>query len=203
MKLLTDPDTFFTDTDVAEAVWKPAAIVLVSGALNLSAAAILVVRTSSATPQSRSALQLVGAGVGLLAGLFGVVFLWFLYSGVFHTLALLVDGSGEFRSMFLSVGWGYYPSIIEGVLTVATTVYVLLTVRGPEMAASVTAFVEAFQRAPAFDVLSALGVAFALWRGFVWTFAVKNSHDLSLRNAALVVAIPLAISVAWTVVGLL
>ena len=123
---------------------------------------------------------------------------WALYAGAFHAISAFVfDGRGSFGRTLSVTGWGFLPGIVgTGVTAVVSfTVYRSITIPAdPQRAAAVAARI---QSDPLVMLASALGIVFLLWQAFLWTFGVRHARGISLRDAAITVAIPVAVAFLW------
>jgi len=208
LSVLTDPDAFFRErSDDPSLLW-PAAIVLVIGLIGLVSGFIQ-------TQAMSDLMQFEGPGagiasafqtIGLIIGLIGAFVVWLLYSGVFHAISVVFDGEGDFSTTLSLVGYGYVPQVFSGIVSALITYY-RFNVVGYTTPDEMTA--EAFQEfsqevstGPLVALDGGLGLLFTLWSAFLWVFAMKYARDLETRDAAITVAVPVLISAALSVWGI-
>lgn len=206
--LLTDPDAFFRerspDTSLRGPVAVVAAVALVSavaGALQFSVMNQLFAELGGGAIVSL--IQLVTFGASLV----GPFVVWLIYAGVFQGISLVFDGDGEFSTTLALVGWGFLPSVFGALASLAINYY-RFEVQGVTLPAEVTAqSVQQFSRSiasgPLVALSAGLGIVFTLWSAFLWVFALKHARNLSVRDAALTVALPVLVGVALSGFGLL
>ena len=56
-----------------------------------------------------------------------------------------------------------------------------------------TQYIQQINSGPLVTLAAVLGIVFTLWSGLLWTFAVKHARQLSTRNAAITVVLPVLI----------
>lgn len=199
--LLTDPDGFFDRQGSDPSLKGPLVVIL----------AVVAVDAVAAVLQSRFMSRLfegAGAAGGFLAAIqaFTYIFVvagpfvvWLLYAGLFHAISVVFDGDGAFSTTAAFVGWGFVPSVLGSVAAAAINYY-RFNVRGIDVPAEFTQesmrrFNQALQTGPLVALSAALGIVFTLWSAFLWTFALKHARDLTVRQAALTVAVPVLVAV--------
>ncbi|MFB6140082.1 MAG: Yip1 family protein [Halosimplex sp.] len=206
--LLTDPDGFFGTRTPDPSVKGPIGVIVLIAAVNV-VASIFQFRFTSQVFESASAGTGVGSGLTTAFQAFSFVFViagpfvvWLLYAGVFHAVSLVFDGDGEFSGTLALVGWGFLPSVFGSVASAAINYY-RFNVETIEVPAEFTQetmrqFMHNVNTGPLVALSAALGIVFTLWSAFLWTFAVKHARDLRLRNAAITVAVPVALGLLVT-----
>lgn len=209
LSLLTDPDGFFERRTPNPSLKGPILVV----------AAIAAVDALASVLQFRFLSQIFeGAGVtgGLATALQAFTFafvlvgpfaIWLLYAGVFHGISLVFDGEGEFSTTLAFVGWGLLPSVLGSIAGAAINFY-RFNVREYEVPAEMTPqatgeFMQSLQTGPLVALTAALGIVFTLWSAFLWTFGLKHARNLSLKQAALTVAVPVLLSLLFSLRTLL
>ncbi|MFB6177693.1 MAG: YIP1 family protein [Halobaculum sp.] len=200
MQLLTDPDSFFAER-ASDPDWLlPTLVVLGNAAFGAVGVWYLLDFSMRGIESGVTTIPLaIGVGTAVVTPLV----LWAVYAGVFHGLSAFFDGDGSFsRTLYLS-GWGYLPSLV-GSLAVAVAFYYAAQAVPP--AASIQelgAVQRQIQNHQYVQWANWLGVALTLWQGVLWTYAVRHARDLSVRQAALVVALPILVSVGLSLNSLL
>ena len=199
MDPLTSPGSFLRREAENPRLLPPIAIVLATAVLGLITQYLLFSSMASAFSDTElaSAMSLI-LGVGAIIGFIGVFFFWFVYAGVFYALSIFFDGEGSFADTFKLVGWGYLPSIISGVVT-AVAYAILVDGQNLSSPQGMAVFSQGLTSGPVFQILAIVGILFTLWQGVIWTFAMKHGRNLSLKQASIVVAIPVGLSVASSV----
>ncbi|WP_415382611.1 Yip1 family protein [Halosimplex sp. TS25] len=204
LSLLTDPDEFFRRRVPDPSLKGPAVVV----------AAIAVVSVVASLLQFQFMSQVFesgGAGGGFVTAIravslvfsFALPFVfWLLYAGLFHGISALLDGEGEFSTTLALVGWGYVPSVLGSIAGAAVNYY-RFNVRGIDVPTEMTMeayqqFSQSLQTGPLVALSAVLSIVFTLWSAFLWTFALKHARDLTLRQAAITVAVPVGLGLLWT-----
>jgi len=81
------------------------------------------------------------------------------------------NDEGDFRELFTSIGWGFFPGLFEGAASLLLTWYALdtlpQTLPPEELAAH-------YQSHVALQVAGFIGIVTLLWQGLLWTFAVSK-----------------------------
>ncbi|MFC7142396.1 YIP1 family protein [Halosimplex aquaticum] len=209
LALLTDPDAFFRTRVPDPSLKGPLAVIVLIAAANAAAALV----------QSRFMSQVFesgGMGGGFATALQGIIFvfvifgpfvIWLVYAGVFQGISALFDGDGEFSTTLAFTGWGFVPSVLGSVASIAINYY-RFNVRGVDVPDEMSMeayrqFSQSLQTGPLVALSATLALVFTLWSGFLWTFALKHARDLTLRRAALTIAFPTAIGLLATLRTLL
>ncbi len=195
--LLTDPDRFFADESEDPDLLFPAIIVVAAGLLAaLSQLPMLeyVDRSLTGTAAGASSFLYV---VTLAVAVVGPIVIWVVATAFFYGVATLAfDGEGSFADTLGLVGWGYVPVVLSGLLSVFGY-YWAFSNRSPRSVSDprmVQPFMRDLLSIPLIRALTAVGVLFTIWQGVLWAYAVKQGLDLSLREGAITVALPVSLS---------
>lgn len=199
LELLTDPDSFFERRENEPGLLAPAVIVLLLGVISALGGIASVRATFQAVlPSDMQAIAGVAYVFVGIFGLLGALVVWTVYAGLFHVIsAVLYDGEGEFTTTFALTGWGFLPGIVSAVVSAVATFLVFQSVTFPSDPQQMAAFARQLQSRPELLAASLLSLVFLLWQAFLWVFAVKHARRLGLREAAITVAIPVALAVVW------
>lgn len=201
--VVTDPDRFFRRELSDEGLARPLAVVTVLGIVNALAGLPVAHATVQALPEEIGAFAAIGYVGAVVGGFVGAYVVWVIYAGAFHLLARLAfDGEGSFQRTLRAAAWGFVPAILLSIASGAVAFYVFRGVTFPSDPARIARFAAGIQRRPPFLAVGVIGVFFVLWQGFIWTFGVKHAQDLPLRDAAITVAVPVAIAILWRVYNL-
>lgn len=209
--LHSDPDAFFRDHSGAPSLKGPTAVVTAIALVSAVSAALQFQVTAQlfADSPGGSIVQVVQA-ISLVVALVVPYVIWMLYAGVFHAISVVFDGTGEFTRTLALVGWGFVPSLFGSVVAAVIDFY-RFNVQGVDVPAEITQesmqqFQQQIQSGPLVAMAAALGILFTLWSGMLWTFAMKHARELTLRQAALTVVLPVLVSLAfsgWSLVNAL
>ena len=156
--------------------------------------------TIAALPEEAAAFAGIGYVFALVGGFVGAFVGWLLYSVVFLAIArVLFDGDGSFGRTLRASAWGFLPAIVTTAASGLVAYYVLQSVTFPTDPVQLQTFATGLQHRPPFLAVGVLGVFLSLAQAFVWTFGVRHSQGIELRDAAITVGIPVAVSILWQV----
>jgi len=197
--VLTNPDRFFGQRVENPSLWKPAVIVLLAAIASLGGQ--LVIFQSMGAAFGSGIGSIIGL-VGLVVGFVGIFLFWGVLAVLFYLISIAFGGKGGFLTTLKLTGWGYVPSIFSGIISSIATYSVLRDTTIPQSPQAVATFAQSIQNDPVLQTVSAIGLVFTLWQGFIWTFALAHARDLELRQAAITVGIPVAVLLAFNLYSL-
>ena len=201
--VITDPDSFFSRKVSDGGLLAPAVIVLLAGVSSVLGTLLVIPKVTSTLPSDVGSFAAVGYLIGSGAGVLAVFVLWFFYTGVFYMISRLFEADGEFRDLFLLVGWGFIPSIANGLIGAGMMYFALQGASGPQDPQQLATYMQSIRTGSVFTISSGLTVVFTIWSGMLWAFAVKHARRIPLRQALATVAIPVCSSIGWTIYNLL
>lgn len=202
LDVLLDPDSFF-EREALDPGWlRPVGIVLLAALVGVAGSIPLLQATFRNLPPEVGAFSVVFFLFGTVAGLLGTLVFWVLYAGLFHVIsAVAFGGEGSFGDTLKLIGWGYIPHVFSGLVSAVVNVYVFSNVTVPSDPTQIRAFMASLRAQPAFLVAELLGVAFLLWSAFLWVFAMRHGRALTLREATITVAVPVALMLLYRLYG--
>lgn len=200
--VLTHPDEFFAERTDDPGLRGPVLIVLAVGVLGLLSAVPSLLLVLRGIPAEARAIVGAGLAIGAAFGLVGPFVVWLLYAIVFYAISMVFDATGSFRELFVLTGWGFLPRILGAAVSAVVMFVVVGTTAAPETAEAMAAFNRQLQSDPLVRASTVVGIAITLWSGYLWTHAVATARDLTVRQAAVVVGIPVALSIGWSLLGL-
>jgi hypothetical protein len=204
--LFSDPDGFFR-RDPAD--WSrlavPAAIVLVSGIIAAPGAYLVSRLISGLLPEEMAGLSGMAPVIGISAvggALFGAFLWWVAYTAIFYVISMIFMGKGTFRRVLAAVGYGFLPTAIGNLITLFLFWYHLpgIHVSPVKEVLDIQPATLALTHSTIFQVTGAIGIIFLAWSASIWIFGLRSSRELSLRNAAVTVGIPVLIYILVTLV---
>lgn len=208
--VLTDPRTFFRERADDPSLKGPALVVTAIGVLT-AFALVFQYRTfvqlfEGIEGTSDTVIQVILA-VTFLTTLVSPFVIWLLYAGVFHAISVVFDGDGEFSDTLALVGWGFVPSVLNGLASVVLEFY-RFEIRGVDVPSdlnpeSMGEFTAQIQEGPVVVLSALLAIAFTLWSAYLWTLAMEYARDLSTRNAVLTIALPVLVGIGFSLRQLL
>ncbi|MFB6242793.1 MAG: Yip1 family protein, partial [Halobaculum sp.] len=198
---ITDPDGFF-EAHAEDPDWLvPSLVVLANGVL-AAVGAWYTVQFATRGLDS-AAVTTLPAIVGVVTGIAVPVVLWVVFAALFYGLSALFDGEGSFTTTLWLVGWGYGPALIAGLVSMLAVYYAGQAVPPAASFQEYPAVQRQIQTHQYVEWSRIVQLAVTLWQGVLWTYAVRHARNLDLREAAIVVALPVVASIGLTVNSLL
>jgi hypothetical protein len=210
-EMLFRPDTFFRKWSAEEGSLKISAVIVLIGGIISAVFGYLV--------SSIYANMFAGAGEGIasLLGIIGgvsaffgfLIMWWVVLAGVFFILSRFFKGEGDFKRVLEVVSFGLIPVIFGSLVSLALSFYYMPQVRVPVLKSLTdpTAVQSAMQKVlldPAYKefmlVTAVISVIFIVWSANIWIFGMKYARNLTLKNAALTVGIPVGIYIIYILI---
>jgi hypothetical protein len=208
--LLLRPDTFFSERIKEPEDLKIPGIIVIIGAIIAAVGSYLI----SGIYEGLFAAA-AGEGMASLLGIFGavsaffafIIIWWVVFAGIFYLLSMAFTGNGTFRRTLEFTGYGLVPVIIGSVISVIISLYYLPMIEAPVITniqdpAAVQQVMSAIFEDPAFSeftqISAIISAIFLAWSANLWVFAIRHARALSLRNAIIVVLIPVLIFMIYT-----
>lgn len=202
MDLLFDPDRFFERRTESPRIRYPVLVVFLT-ALLYTAREFIVLSRVSVVPVAEDAFTVVMVLFGLVASVLSATLLWVVNAGSVYLVGKWLGGSGNFRTLFILMGWGYLPMVVFGAFSLAATWTAVQGAAFPQDPQAVQASFEQVTNGTAFRAIPMVAVSAIAWRAFMWTFVVKNELDMTMQNAFFAVLLPTAVTTAWQLYNLL
>lgn len=201
--LLMNPHSFFRNQATRPTATGPVLLVLGTGLITTLSSLIPLYYLTQNMSGGASAFTSVAYLIGSFSGILTIFAVWLINAGVIFLLSTYFDGEGPFRRLLLLIGWGYLPNAILGVAALFVMWQVTLTTTPPQDLTSAQAYMQQIQNHRYLWVNKLITVVITLWQGFLWVFAVKHARQLDLKQAFICVAVPTALSIAYTASTLL
>lgn len=200
--LLTDPAGFFAERADSPSLAGPTLVVLFTAAVGLAGSLPILRATTSALPEQTGLVSTFVYASSVIGGVLGVLIVWLLYAVVLHVTSAAVFGAeGGFRDTLALTGWGFVPRIPEGILSAAVTYVVFTGVTFPSDPLQTSRFIRQLRNDPLLELTGWLSLVFLAWSAMLWTFAIRHGRGLTLREAALTVAVPVGMRLLLFVLG--
>jgi hypothetical protein len=146
----------------------------------------------------------------ILGALLGIFVFWGIWAGVFYLISSLFKGKGTFKRSLEFIGYGYLPQIFGAILTVIVAIQYIPRVIVPEITTAASQDPQLIQEAvktlmhdPAMmemtQIISIISIVFLLWSANIWIFGIRNARQLSERDSALCVGIPVVIYILYMI----
>jgi len=200
--ILIRPDAFFRDRINSKEDLKFPLLIVLAGSLVAAAYGYLVggltARMMASAMPGIETVILLSSVIGALIGTF--VF-WIIWSGVIYLLTMAFKGTGSFKRVLEVVGYGYLPQLFGSLITLIVAIQYIpritvptITSAGLQDPAVVQEAMRAFMHDPAMreltQISSLITIVFLLWSANIWIFGTKHARNVSPRDAALCVGIP-------------
>jgi hypothetical protein len=146
----------------------------------------------------------------ILGALLGIFVFWGIWTGVFYLISSLFKGKGTFKRSLEFTGYGYLPQIFGALLTVIVAIQYIPRVIVPEISTAASQdpqmiqdAVKALMHDPAMmemtQIISIISIVFLLWSANIWIFGIRNARQLSERDSALCVGIPVVVYILYMI----
>ena len=202
LKLLSNPNGFFSDLKKEEVKLKKPMAILIALAILLSAYQyILMLKLSQAFPPKLAVFFKMSAYFSIIGSLIGVFGVWLITAAIMHVVSALFNGKGSFRRTLEFVGYGFLPSLIGSLITFPMSAYYITNAEIPKID------IATFQQNP--KILGALiaslipkdviysniliYIAMTIWSLSIWSFAIKHAREIELKKAFISALIPTVI----------
>ena len=194
LEVLTDPNGFFKRKSNEDIEFKtPLMIVLLMAAFGAVTAVIVMQNIMGTLPEEAAAFAGIGAVFAVVGAVIGTFVMWAVYSAIFYVISLLFNGEGSFKRVMEFVSYGFIPSIISSIISAIFTsrAYSNIDFSDPMIA-------DALLSDPTLRIAGIVGIIFMLWSANIWIFALVHSRNLSVKNAAIAVGVPILLYVLYT-----
>lgn len=146
----------------------------------------------------------------IIGAFLGIFVFWVIWAGVFYLVSLLFKGQGSFKRSLEFLGYGYLPQIFGAILTSIVVLQYIPKVIVPRITAAaaqdpqmIQDAIKALTHDPAMremtQITLIISIVFLLWSANIWIFGMKNARNLSSRDAALCVSIPVVAYILYLV----
>ena len=146
----------------------------------------------------------------ILGALLGIFVFWGIWTGVFYLISSLFKGQGTFKRSLEFIGYGYLPQIFGALLTVIVAIQYIPRVIIPEITTAaaqdpqvIMDATKALMHDPAMmemtQIISIISIVFLLWSANIWIFGMRNARQLSERDSALCVGIPVVVYILYMI----
>ncbi len=148
-----------------------------------------------------ASMQQITAVIAVVGGLISPLFIWVIGTGILHLISLGLGGEGKFYPQMMTViGYSMIPTVFGtiigiGLLSMIEPMTVTISRTNP-MAAG-----ELYNN-PYLLAYNIIDTILLVWTSIIIFFGVQNAQKLAPSKAAIVAAIPLAlsfISLAWSI----
>ena len=211
VNVLVHPNAFFRDALIEKESLKiPGLIVLILGIVSAVYAYLIGGLTGKMLAGILPGMELIIAISTTLGALFGVLIFWVIWTGVFFLISSIFKGKGSFKRSLEFVGYGYLPQILGGILTIIVALIYLPAVIVPRITSSaaqdpqmIVDATKALMHDPAMmemtQITSIISIVFLLWSANIWISGMRSARQLSERDSALCVGIPVVLFILYII----
>lgn len=203
-EIIVEPYAFFEERDPASRRSISVFIVLLAVVSTISGGLLLLDRIAQIVPESAELFVAVGFSLGILSSIVGVFGTWIILATVFHSIATVYyDRNGNLRNTIYTVAWGFIPVIFNGIVTAFFMYMLLQQANFPADPGEINQYLQQLKSTRMFQMTKILSIAFFIWQGMIWHAAITSLYDLSARESAVTVSIPLLFILGYQLQGIL
>ena len=208
---LVHPNAFFKDALTEQESLKiPGLIVIILGVLSAGYAYLIGGLTGRMLAGMLPGMESIIAIFTVLGALFGVLIFWVIWTGVFFLISSIFKGKGSFERSLEFIGYGYLPQILGVILTIIIALQYLPRVIVPQITSAaaqdpqmIMDATKALMHDPAMmemtQITSIISIVFLLWSANIWIFGMRSARQLSDRDSALCVGIPVVVFILYII----
>jgi hypothetical protein len=209
--ILFRPDTFFKNIMNESGSLKFPALIILAGSIVAAAYGYLMGQLSAkmmaGLMPGMDSIIVISSVIGALLGTF---IFWLIAAGVFYLISAFFKGTGSFSRTLEVVGYGYLPQVAGSLITLVAAFEYLPKVTVPVLTKSalndpavIEAATKAFMHDPAMvelmQITSLVAIVFLLWSANIWIFGIKHARQVSPRDAAICVGLPVVLYVIYVI----
>jgi len=204
--LLLRPDIFFGGRmKEPEDLKLPGLIALVGAAVAAGAAYIISGTYSEMFSELAGGMGPIIGVISAISAFFGFIIIWWIiFAAIFYGLSLTFGGKGTFKRTLEFSGIGLIPIILGTIISLLISLYYVPLIEVPVISgitdpAVIQEAMSQMMEDPAFreftQVSSLISVIFLVWSANLWIFALKHARNLTMKQAAMTVLIPVGICI--------
>jgi len=209
--ILIRPGAFFQDAIAEKESLKiPGLIVLLLGIVSAVNANLIGGLTGKMIAGLMPGMESIIAISTILGAFFVIFVFWGIWTGVFYLISSLFKGKGTFKRTLEFIGYGYLPQIFGAVLTVIVALQYIPRVIVPQISSAAAQDPQVIMDATKAlmhdsammemtQIISIISIVFLLWSANIWIFGIRNARQLSERDSALCVGIPVVIYILYII----
>jgi len=209
--ILIRPGAFFQDAIAEKESLKiPGLIVLLLGIVSAVNANLIGGLTGKMIAGLMPGMESIIAISTILGAFFVIFVFWGIWTGVFYLISSLFKGKGTFKRTLEFIGYGYLPQIFGAVLTVIVALQYIPRVIVPQISSAAAQDPQVIMDATKAlmhdsammemtQIISIISIVFLLWSANIWIFGMRNARQLSERDSALCVGIPVVIYILYII----
>lgn len=206
LEVLTDPNSFFGKKIHDNIEWKtPVAIIALVIAVKILSSFIVAVGAIGlfedmaivdGIENFASFMMIMWFVLTVFTTVIGTLLWWLFYSALFYIVSSIFNAEGEFSRVMEFVAYGFLPNIFRSVVTVFYGNELLSMLENSINDPTITT--GTMLSDPTMKIIPLLLIIFTLWSGYIWMYGLSHSRNISVKNAAIAVAIPVIFSILYT-----
>ncbi|MFA7198894.1 MAG: Yip1 family protein [Methanoculleus sp.] len=209
LRVLLDPGHFFEARMQGEPSLKvPALIALVIALIGAVSTIPMMDITMAMLPAEMQGLGLLIAVFSAAIAFVGGFLAWIIYGVVFYIVSMIFKGQGSLSRTLEFTGYGLIPQVFGGIIGTYFSYRLLSGLHIPPMTSpeQMVAFSEnlvtILTTSPLAQIAGIVSILFTLWSANIWIFGMKHARNLSTRDAALTVGIPVGLYTLYMLITL-
>jgi len=209
--ILIRPGEFFQAANAEKESLKiPGIIVLTLGIVSAVYAYLIGGLTGKMMAGLMPGMESIITVFTIFGAFLGIFVFWVIWAGVFYLISSLFKGKGTFQRTLEFIGYGYLPQILGVILTIIVAMQYIPRVIVPEISSVASQdpqviqdAVKALMHDPVMmemtQIISIISIVFLLWSANIWIFGMRNARQLSERDSALCVGIPVVVYIIYII----
>ncbi|MDQ1251537.1 MAG: Yip1 protein [Euryarchaeota archaeon] len=199
--LLFDPNSFFREKSRNNVDFKhPLLIILVIAIIAVGSSFLVMNQLSGMFPSDMGSYVSTAAIIfGIIGGLVGTFFNWFILTLIFYSISYIFDSKGSFKRTLEFVGYGFVPQIFSSLIGVVVTYKLMASVdfslQDPQLISE--SMTQMLSNNPLYYASQAIGILCLLLSAYIWVFALLHARNISMKNAIITVGIPVGLYVVY------
>lgn len=196
--LITNPDKTMEDVAKEPRIEEAAVVIAIYAVLSAIFAYVMqthvtYIYTDANMPDMSGLMSIVT----VIGGLIVPFITWVIIAVVLYLFSMVFGGEGKFTSVLTAVGLSAFVKIFAiaiGIVLLTQAPHVTVEISSSNPFSSVGAMAD-FYKNTWVMLGSLVTLAGLLWSSYIGMFAIKHTEKLTLKNAAIVVGVPLALYV--------
>ncbi|AYK15814.1 MAG: YIP1 family protein [Methanosarcina sp.] len=201
--LLFDPNSFFREKLGNEVSLKyPLLIILVMAVLTVSSSIVVMNNLQDSfssgmdSSMSSSVMSSIIGGVAI-GGFIGTFLYWVILAGILYSISYVFKSKGSFKRTLEFTGYGFVPQVFSSLVGLIV-MYIMLS--STDLSSQDSIFMgqgveQMFSNNPLFYTSQIIGILCLLLSGYIWIFAILHARNMSYKNAAITVGIPIGLAI--------
>jgi hypothetical protein len=202
LDILVNPDSFFAvAVKEKESLRKALFIMLAGGIAGAAYGYIIGGPTSRMLASVTPGIEALILIFSIVSGFISIFIFWLIWAGILYLISGLFKGKGSFSRVLEFTAYGYIPQIFGSIIALVIAVMYIPQVSIPSLSSASIQNPQAIQEATRalmhdpsmitmMQIVSVVTILFLLWSAHIWIFGMRHARQVSFRDAALSVGIP-------------